>query len=147
MGGAGEIDDEIIFQDGDVLVGDFRFGMKGYVGGNRHCSARNLQHALVQRSFLLGSREHTDFGEIDMRSRVENMIADDPVGGNGKIEPSEFGFVGVAAVAGFLEDFFYFGRGLEIGGDWWIWERLADELNREEKNDDDDDGTNQESKS
>jgi hypothetical protein len=56
------------------------------------------------------------------------VIANDPVSGNGEIEPGEFCLVGVAAVAGFFEDLFYLGRSFEVGGDRWIGKRLADKL-------------------
>jgi hypothetical protein len=85
----------------------------------------------------LGRREFADFGKVDVLSGVENVTANDPVGGGGIVEPGEFGFVGVATVAGFFEDLFYFGWGLEVGGDGWVGEGGADELDCEEKEDDD----------
>jgi hypothetical protein len=70
-------------------------------------------------------------------SGFENVIANDPVGGDGIVEPCEFGFVGVATVAGLSKDLFYVGRGLEVGGDRRIGKWPAIELDCEEKDGDD----------
>jgi hypothetical protein len=41
------------------------------------------------------------------------------------------GFVGMAAIARLLEDLFYFGRRLEVGGDRRVVEREPDKLEGE----------------
>jgi hypothetical protein len=67
------------------------------------------------------------------------MIADDPVGGDGIVEPGEMGFVGMTAVARLFEDLFHFRRGFEVCGDGRIVERKPDELegqDEEEENTD-----------
>jgi hypothetical protein len=98
-----------------------------------------LEESLVERAFLLGRGEFGDFGEVEVLSRGEDVIADDPIGGHGIIEPDEMRFVGMAVVAGGFEDLFYFRRGLEVCGDGRVGEGGADELERENEDGDDDD--------
>ena len=64
-----------------------------------------------------------------MFARVVDVVDHDPVAGSDVVEPGEFGFVGVAVVAGVPEDFFDLGRSLEVSGDGRVREAGADELN------------------
>jgi hypothetical protein len=119
--------------------------MKSYVGGDWHRTAGDLENAFVERGFLLCGREFADFGEIDVMAGVEDVTANDPVGGNGIVEPGEFGFVGVAVVARGFQDLFYFGWGLEVGGDGRVVEGEAEELEGEEEEDEGAGGAEKES--
>jgi hypothetical protein len=93
-----------------------------------------LEQAFIERCFLLGGGEFADFGEVDVLPGFEHVIANDPIRRDGIVEPDELGFVGVAAIARLLEDLFYFGRGLHVGGDGRIGKRETDELKEQEEN-------------
>src|SRR5580693_1901288 len=113
--------------------------MKRDVGRNGHSAAGDLENPFVERGFLLRGGELADFGKIDVLSSFEHMIADDPIGGDGIVEPGEMRFVGMTAVARLFEDLFHFRRGFEVCGDGGIVERKPDELegqDEEEKNTD-----------
>ena len=64
-----------------------------------------------------------------------DVVGDEPVAGSDLIEPGEVGLVRVAVEAGVAEDLFYLGRGLEFGGDGWVSDSGADQLDAREADD------------
>src|ERR1700759_165568 len=113
--------------------------MKSDVGRNWHGAAGDLENTFVERGFLLGGREFADFGKIDVLPSFEYVIADDPIGWHGIVEPGEMSFVGMTAVARLFEDLFHFRRGFEVRDDGRIVERKPDELEGQDEEEKDTD--------
>ncbi len=51
-----------------------------------------------------------------MAAGLVDVAGDEPVGGHDLVEEGQLGLVGVAAVAGVLQDLLNLGRGLQVGG-------------------------------
>lgn len=67
------------------------------------------------------------------------IAGDEPVGGDNLVEPRQLRLVGVAAVAGVLQDLFDLGRRLQVRRDGWVGQLRAHELESDEEDTEDGD--------
>lgn len=106
--------------------------MHGAIGRQRHSSKADLIDGFVEDGLLFSFGERAYLGEIEVRPGLLYVTSYEPVRGDDLIEPRELCFVGMATVAGVLEDGFDLRRRGEVCSDWRIGEPGPDELEREE---------------
>ena len=130
---------EIGLEGGEFFGGDFGFGVEAVRNcGSGMAPSWIMADGFIERGFLRGGGLGAEGGEVEMLAGGEDVMPDEPVGGDDFVEPGEAALVRVAAVAIFFEDVMDFGRGLDfcgggLGGNGWAQELERDKGGDSEK--------------